>query len=83
MPFITFLFNILKHRIMDEKIYQVLSVNKDRAVLVDLMTYAEANDYIQRILKDQPVSYFNEVSRVYVVNCKTGEVIKPHIKIYF
>jgi hypothetical protein len=47
------------------------------------MTYAEANDYIQRILKDQPVSYFNEVSRVYVINCKTGEVIKPHIKIYF
>ena len=68
---------------MEEKKYQILQVNTDRSVLIDLMTRTETETYINKILRDQPVSYFSEVSRVYVINVETGEVKKPHLKIYF
>jgi len=83
MALITFFHNILKRNIMEEKKFQILLVNLDRSVLVDLMTRTECEAYINKILRDQPVSYFSEVSRVYVINTETGEVKKPHIKIYF
>ena len=68
---------------MEEKKYQILQVNTDRSSLIDLMTRTECETYINKILRDQPVSYFSEVSRVYVINVETGEVKKPHLKIYF
>jgi len=83
MALITFFHNILKRNIMEEKKFQILLVNLDRSVLVDLMTRTECEAYINKILRDQPVSYFSEVSRVYIINVETGEVKKPHIKIYF
>ena len=75
--------NIFKKSTMEEKKYQILQVNTDRSVLIDLMTRVECETYINKILRDQPVSYFSEVSRVYVINVETGEVKKPHLKIYF
>ena len=75
--------NIFKKSTMEEKKYQILQVNTDRSVLIDLMTRTECENYINKILRDQPVSYFSEVSRVYVINIETGEVKKPHLKIYF
>ena len=75
--------NIFKKSTMEEKKYQILQVNTDRSVLIDLMTRTECENYINKILRDQPVSYFSEVSRVYVINVETGEVKKPHLKIYF
>ena len=75
--------NIFKKTTMEEKKYQILQVNTDRSVLIDLMTRTECENYINKILRDQPVSYFSEVSRVYVINVETGEVKKPHLKIYF
>lgn len=75
--------NIFKKSTMEEKKYQILQVNTDRSSLIDLMTRTECETYINKILRDQPVSYFSEVSRVYVINVETGEVKKPHLKIYF
>jgi hypothetical protein len=38
------------------------------------MTKSIAAEFLMRKYQDQPLSYFNQDKRIYIVNCETGQV---------
>ena len=53
---------------------QILEVNKEKAILIEPMTRSIALEFLLRKYADQPLSYFNQDKRIYIVNCDTGSV---------
>ena len=53
---------------------QILEVNKEKSVLMEPMTKSVAAEFLMRKYADQPLSYFNQDKRIYIVNCDTGQV---------
>ena len=55
---------------------QILEVNKDKATVIEPMTKSIAAEFLMRKYQDQPLSYFNQDKRIFIINCETGTV-KP------
>ena len=53
---------------------QILEVNKEKSVLIEPMTKSIAAEFLMRKYADQPLSYFNQDKRIFIVNCETGTV---------
>jgi hypothetical protein len=53
---------------------QILEVNKEKSVLMEPMTKSIAAEFLMRKYQDQPLSYFNQDKRIYIVNCESGQV---------
>ena len=53
---------------------QILEVNKDKSVLMEPMTKSIAAEFLMRKYADQPLSYFNQDKRIFIIHCETGQV---------
>jgi len=53
---------------------QILEVNKEKSVLMEPMTKSIAAEFLMRKYQDQPLSYFNQDKRIFIINCESGQV---------